>query len=138
MKERIVRLINSIQDPFATEIRYHEKCWLKYVTNNPGRENFHMEKVDLQTAKNFYFSHVQIVIFEEHEISTVQGLLADYKTIVGNYGFSTGCIRSSSIKELLMDEFGERIGFHTRPQSNLSELVYENSGGGSYIEAALM
>ena len=97
-----------------------------------------MEKVDLQTAKNIYFSHVQNVIFEEHEIRIVQGILADYKTIVGNYGFSTGCIRSSSIKELLMDEFGERIGFHTRAQRNLSELVYEKSGGGSYIEAALM
>ena len=31
MKDRINCLIDSISDPFSTEIRYHHKCWLKYV-----------------------------------------------------------------------------------------------------------
>lgn len=31
MRDRINRLIDSVTDPFSTEIRYHHKCWLKYV-----------------------------------------------------------------------------------------------------------
>ncbi|CAB3976667.1 Hypothetical predicted protein [Paramuricea clavata] len=30
-RDRINRLIDSITDPFSTEIRYHHKCWLKYI-----------------------------------------------------------------------------------------------------------
>ena len=32
MRDRINCLIDSIIDPFAAEIRYHHKCWLKYIT----------------------------------------------------------------------------------------------------------
>ena len=92
MKERIVRLIDSTEDPFAAEIRYHEKYWLKYTNIKQARENFHTENVDLHAAQNIFFSHVQKVIFEEQEIRTVQGLLADHKIIVGDYGFSTESI----------------------------------------------
>ena len=31
MRDRINCLIDSISDPFSTEIRYHHKCWLKYI-----------------------------------------------------------------------------------------------------------
>ena len=37
-----------------------------------------------------------------------------------------------------MREYGERIGFHTHPQKNMSELVYDSKGGSaSYLEADL-
>ena len=31
MRDHINCLIDSISDPFSTEIRYHHKCWLKYI-----------------------------------------------------------------------------------------------------------
>ena len=31
MRDRINCLIDSISDAFSTEIRYHHKCWLKYI-----------------------------------------------------------------------------------------------------------
>lgn len=34
-------------------------------------------------------------------------------------------------------EFSDRIGFHFPYQRNQSDLVYDMSGGGSYVEAAL-
>ena len=46
-------------------------------------------------------------------------------------------IRSSFIKEILRREFKGRICFHSRPERNYSELVYDVCGGGSYVEAAL-
>ena len=44
---------------------------------------------------------------------------------------------SSYIKDILTREFEGKIGFHTRPQRNESDLVYDTYGGGSYIETAL-
>ena len=34
-------------------------------------------------------------------------------------------------------EFAGKIGFHSRPLKNHSDLVYDTSGGGSYVEVAL-
>ena len=41
------------------------------------------------------------------------------------------------MKELLVREFGAGIGFMFLLQRNQSEVVYDTSGGGSYIEAAI-
>jgi len=46
-------------------------------------------------------------------------------------------VKLSYIKEILTREFESRIGFYSRPQKNLSELVYDTSGSGSYVEATL-
>ncbi|KAL8562136.1 hypothetical protein ACOMHN_041971 [Nucella lapillus] len=77
------------------------------------------------------------VIFQEHELRSLQSLLQDYNAIVSRYGFSTSGVKSSFIKDILTKEFEGKIGFHSRPQMNQSDLVYNTSGGGSYIEAAL-
>ena len=77
-----------------------------------------------------FFTRVQIIIFEEHEIRTLQGLLADYKIIVGNYGYQVESTNTSYIKEILQREFGERIGFQDRPQVNLGDFVYDRSATG--------
>jgi len=42
-------------------------------------------------------------------------------------------VKSSYIKEILTREFESRIGFYSPPQKNLSELVYDTSGSGSYV-----
>ena len=44
---------------------------------------------------------------------------------------------SSYIKDILTREFEDRIGFHSRPQMNHSDLFYDTSGSGLYVEAAL-
>ena len=38
---------------------------------------------------------------------------------------------------MLIKEFGERIGFHKRYHVNESTIVYNTSGGGDFIEAAI-
>ena len=44
---------------------------------------------------------------------------------------------SSYIKDILTREFEDRIGFHSRPQMNHSDQVFDTSGSGLYVEAAL-
>ena len=63
--------------------------------------------------------------------------LKDYKNLLNNYGWPPSDIRSSYIKDPLVREFKDIIGLHSRFQRNESEIVYDCSAGGSYIDAAL-
>ena len=77
------------------------------------------------------------MLFEENELRSLQSLLSDYKRVISMYGFLIDGVKSSYIKEILQCEFKDKICFHARPHRNFSELVYDTSDGGSYIEAAL-
>ena len=45
--------------------------------------------------------------------------------------------RTSYIRPLLSDEFGEEIGFQNHFQKNESTLVYDRSNGGTFLEYAV-
>ena len=45
-------------------------------------------------------------------------------------------MKTSYLKELLLEEYGEGIGFHATSRRS-SEFVFDNKAGGSYIDAAL-
>ncbi|KAL8575003.1 hypothetical protein ACOMHN_064534 [Nucella lapillus] len=142
MRDRINCLIDSAaDDPFAMEIRYQRKCWWKYVRGFKKLSEDDkipcMQNVSRREAQTMFFDYVRTVIFQEHELRSLQSLLQDYNAIVSRYGFSTSGVKSSFIKDILTKEFEGKIGFHSRPQMNQSDLVYDTSGGGSYIEAAL-
>ncbi|KAK1902008.1 U3 small nucleolar RNA-associated protein 10 [Dissostichus eleginoides] len=97
----------------------------------------HMHNVTLREAQTIFFDNIRTVIFDEHELRSLQSLLRDYSSIVSRYGFPTSGVKSSYIKDILTREFKDKIGFHSRPQRNQSDLVYDTSGSGSYVEAAI-
>ena len=137
MHDRINCLIDSAaDDPYALEIRYHHKCWLKYVRRYQKMSEDdklpQMHNVTLREARTMFFDHIRCVIFEEHELRSLQSLLRDYSSIVSRYGFPT-----SYIKDILTQEFHGKIGFHPSSQWNRSELVYDTTGGGSYMSTLL-
>jgi len=142
MRDRINCLIDFAADnPYAIEIRYHHKCWLKYVRSYQKMSEDdklpYMHDVTLREAQTIFFDHVRAVIFDEHELRSLQSLLRDYGCIISRYGFPTSGVKSSYIKDILTREFESKIGFYSRPQKNLSDLVYDTSGSCSYVEAAL-
>ena len=142
MRDKINCLIEYVgDDPYAYEIRYHKSCWLnhvrKYQKLSEDDKMPLMQSVTFREAQTIFFDHVRVVIFQEHELRSLQSLLSDYQLIVSKYGFATDGVKSSYIKELLIREFKEAVGFHPQPQKNVSELVYDTTAGGSYIEAAL-
>ena len=142
MRDRINCLIDSAaEQPYAIEIRYHHKCWLKHVRSYQKMSEDdklpRMHDVTLREAQTVFFDHIRTIIFEEHELRSLQSLLRDYRSIISQYGFPTSGVKSSYIKDILTREFKGKIGFHCRPQMNQSDLVYDTSGGGSYVEAAL-
>ena len=142
MRDRINCLIDFAGDqPYALEIRYHAKCWLKYVRNYQRMSEDdklpHMHNVTLREAQTMFFNHIRRVIFEEHELRSLQSILRDYSSLISQYGFPTSGVKSSYVKAILSCEFETKIGFQSRPQTNQSEMVYDTSGSGSYIEATL-
>ncbi|KAJ8341915.1 hypothetical protein SKAU_G00342060 [Synaphobranchus kaupii] len=83
----------------------------------------HMHNVTLREAQTIFFDHIRTVIFEEHELRSLQSLLRDYSSIISRFGFPTSRVKSSYIKDILTREFEDKIGFHSRPQRNQSDLV---------------
>lgn len=143
IRDRINCVIDYVgDDPFAIEIRYHNKCWLKYVHGflkmSEDDKLPRMHNVNLREAQTIFFEHIRTVIFEEHELRSLQSLLKDYNHIISRYGFPTSGVKSSFIKDILTREFKDKIGFYSRPQRNKSDLVYDKSACGSYVEAALL
>ena len=43
-------------------------------------------------------------------------------------------LNSSYMKEVLIKEYRDDIGFHERPEKNKSEFVYNTKGGRNYVE----
>ena len=97
----------------------------------------HLQNVNLREAQSIFFLHIKKVIFDDHEFRTLQNLLCDYKRMISNYGHNA-IVRSSYVKELLIREFGDDIGFYEKKQRNASELVYDKKAAGTYVEAALL
>ena len=96
-----------------------------------------LNNVTFREAQTMFVDHARQVVFVEHEIRTLQGLLRDYQTIVGTNGFPTSGTKSSYLKEIHVGEFGDDIGLHKRHQKNQCEVVYDNAGEGSYVQAAI-
>ena len=76
---------------------YHHACWQKYISHSQLRADdaMHLQDVSLTETRSLFFRHVDNVIFNEHEIQSSQVLLADYKCIVGDYGYQVGDMKSS-------------------------------------------
>ena len=96
-----------------------------------------MHDVTYREAQTTFIDHVHQVVFVDHEIITLQGLLREYKSIMGTHGLPHLGVKSSYVKEMLVREFGDGIGFHVTPRKNQSEVVYDTSGSSSYIEAVI-
>ena len=47
-------------------------------------------------------------------------------------------MKSSCVRDILRKQFGDKISFYERPQRNLSDIVYDNTAAGSYVEAAIL
>ena len=60
----------------------------------------------------------------------------DYNKLLDNFNYPE-CERTSYIKKILEDTFGDELGFHNRFQKNESTIVYDSKSGGTYREAAI-
>ena len=61
--------------------------------------------------RSIFFRKFDTLIFESHEIRTLQSLFDEDKQVSSEYGFKVGNIKTSYLKEMLLEEYGEGIGF---------------------------
>ena len=55
----------------------------------------YLHEVTLREAQTMFIDHAREVIFCDHEIRTLQGLLRDYKSIVGMHGLPMLGVKST-------------------------------------------
>ena len=139
MQRRITYLVDSTPDPFTTDILCHKSCWTEHILRklNNRLEDSPLQNTNIDDAKELFCLHVDEVVFKNREVRQLQWLVSNYKHIVGSYGLEVGDVKGGYLKLLLIKECCEWIGFKEPCQKNHSEWVYDFTGGGSYIDAAL-
>ena len=142
LRDRILSVMDSTEDPFAAEIRYHRSRWKKYVnplyhSDQDADSVLHLQGVRHAEVRQMFSKHVRHTVLEMTEPRTLIGLLLDYQNFMRNFGFDASAVKTSSIKQMLLDEFHDKIGFHDRYHKNKSTIVYNTSAGGNYVEAPI-
>ena len=122
--ERVAESTSQLLDPFAADIVYHPSCWMRYVSHPLQRPctTGHFENVTFFEMKNLFLRYIDQIIFIDHEIRTTQSLLLEYKRLAFEYGFTCGEVRGSYIKDMLIREYGELIGFRERKEEKKVSL----------------
>ena len=116
--------METCDDPYAVEVRYHASCWKKYITYK--EMELPLQNVRLGEVKIMWLKHVKEVLSEASEPRSLKTLLTDYKSLLQNFNIET-ITKTATIKKMLEEEFGDRIDFHERKQRNLSAIVYSKS-----------
>eukprot|EP00794_Sanderia_malayensis_P008489 gene8489-9396_t len=137
VRERILHFLRECEDPFAREVRYHKSCWNQHIRYGRQDEGtLHVQRVRKEEFNQLFFEHVRECVIRDKEPRTLKGLMKDYNKLLDNFNYPE-CERTSYIKKILEDAFGDELGFHSRFQKNESTIVYDSKSGGTYIEAAI-
>ena len=87
MRTRLRKVVDSTKDPFATHIRYHVKCFKKYLKPvYDDKCDDHMQHMNLSDIKQKFLEEVRKKIFEDGEARTLKRLTLDYELIRLNFG----------------------------------------------------
>ena len=137
MRARIQKFIDATTDPFATEVWYHDNCQKNHIRPAYGSsENSDLQNVSEKEVEQRFVNYISETIIEEREPKTLKFLCKQYEDMLLNFGYFK-VIKSDRIKELLMLNFADKVGFHQRMQRNKSEIVYSTDNGRNYHEAMI-
>ena len=125
LRDRLNTFIDATPDPFATEIWYHKSCLRKYF--KPTYEN--SDDSTMATPDNrlteinaLFYDHVRKSIIEWNEPRTLRSLLLDYQNIGKNFDYSLETVKTRTIKQMILNEFPDDIGFHERYHANFHQI----------------
>ena len=139
LKLRLQTFVDSTPDPFATEVWYHDKCRKKYfrpLYQEESRNEHNMTSVTEKDIHQNFINYVSKTIIENEEPQTLKQLCKYYSDMLENFG-SFKIVKSDRLKDMLIQHLGEKIGFHSRPHTNRSDIVFNKTEGKTYYEAIL-
>ena len=85
MRERILAMIALFpeDDPFAADIHYHKKCWVKHITNTSTKKRRdHVKCITKREVDAVFIDHVQRTICRLNEPRTLKSLINDYQNFL--------------------------------------------------------
>ena len=139
LKLRLQTCVNSISDPFSTEIWYHDSCrkeCLRPIFSTDETSERNLQNVTEKDVEQNLINYVNETIVNDEEPRTLKNLCKDYSNMLENFGLYK-TVKSDHIKDLLILHFGDAIGFRTRHERNKSAIVYSRRTGQTYYEAVL-
>ena len=142
MRERLLAIIAMFpkDDCFFADIHYHKKCWDRYVSHsgrNRKTHRQHVGEVSTSEVNAVFIDHVERIVCQLKEPRTLKGLLDDYHNILFDLRGEEKQYKTSYIRNIISEEFGDQIAFHDRLQRNASTFVFDSSEGGSFLESAV-
>ena len=129
-----------MENCFFADLHNHKKCWDKYVSNVQNTRKKcqeHVIGVSMSEINAVFIDHVERVICQLKEPRTLKGLLDDYNNILYDLTGEEKQYKTSYIRNLISDEFGNQILFHDRHQKNASTFVFDSSEGENFLESAV-
>ena len=97
-RNRLRMFVDSTIDPLAEKVRYHVKCFKKYLKPiyQPTADD-DLQNIDIKDVQQLFYNHVNERIFEDGEARTLQSLTRDYERIRLNFGI-VSVVKSSHVK----------------------------------------
>ena len=107
LKLRLQTCVNSISDPFSTEIWYHDYCRKKclqpiYSTDETSERN--LENMNEKNVEQNFISYVNETIFDNEELRALKNLCKSNSNMLENFGLYK-TVKSDRIKDLLIRHF---------------------------------
>ena len=107
LKRRLQTCVNSISDPFSTEIWCHDYCRKKYLQPIYSTDETSERNLQNMTEKNVeqnFINYVNETIFNNEELRALKNLCKSYSNMLENFGFYK-TVKSDRIKDLLIRHF---------------------------------
>ena len=118
MQVRVEVLINSTRDPIAAKIAYHKTCFIKYVLRGLEEceecEDGDNDNIDVAKVRKLFLDSLESSIFDDGEPRTLKQILKDYQKFLLDHNIVSASLRTYDIKTMLVDRFGDQIGFQGR------------------------
>ena len=112
IRERILHFIRECEDPFAREVRYHESYLNQHIRYGRQEEGtLHVQHVRKEEVNQLFIEHVRERVIKDKEPRTLKGLMLDYNKLLDNFNYPE-CERTSYIKKILEDAFGDELEPH--------------------------
>ena len=101
MRDRILGIIALFpkDDPLATDIHYHKRCWDKYISNISTKKRWvHVQGLTSKKIDAVFIDHVQRTVCQLNEPRTSKGLLNDYHNFLFDLRGEEKVCKTSYIK----------------------------------------
>ena len=91
LKIRLQKCVNSISEPFSTEIWYHDfygKKYLRLIYSSDETSEWNLQNVTEKDAAQNLINYVNETVAYDEESKTLKNLCKDYSNMLGNLYFT--------------------------------------------------